>query len=300
MGIRMSGVSRSSKPAETLRVAALQLALRAGEEEHNLNLVRERVEGLRGENPFDLLVLPECFNGMFDDEAKAVSRRAGRFLSELSRKLGVCIVGGSVERRAADGSVFNTSLVFDEGGSEVGRYDKRILFGQESRRRQAGKGPPGVFELRGWRVAVLICADFWPPELARQTCVAADLLCVPAETVVPTREHVVYARTVWFQMALVRAIEHAVPVAVSDWAETELRPGQSPLVADARRHHYTSGGSSIVDPSVRPDLGRMQHTLSDGGQGELVAALDLERVREFRAYRRSVGLLPAGMDSQRG
>jgi len=289
-------VSSSSQAADTLRVAALQLALRPGEEEYNLNLVRETAGRLQARDPFDLLVLPECFNGTFDDEAGAVSQRARRFLSQLAGGLEVCVVGGSVERRSGDGSVFNTTFVFNESGEQLGSYDKRILFGPEAQRRKAGTRPRGVFEFRGWRVGVLICADFWLPELAREVCAGADLLCVPAETVVPTREHIVYARMVWFHLAMTRAIENAAPLVVSDWAETELKPGQSPLVADQRRHHYTSGGSSIVDPSVRPDLSRMQHTLADGGPGELVAALDLKRVGEFRAYRRSVGLLPEQFD----
>ena len=183
------------------------------------------------------------------------------------------------ERREDDGAIFNSTYVFDESGEYVGVYNKRILFGQEARRRRAGSGRPGVFELRGWRVGVLICADFWHPELAREISQEVDLLCVPAETVVPTREYVSYARTLWFNLAMTRAQENAVPVVVSDWAVTQLRAGEELLVADTRRNHFTSGGSSIVDPSARPNLDRIQSRLSHGGAGELTATLDLERVR---------------------
>ena len=41
---------------------------------------------------------------------------------------------------------------------------------------------------------------------------------MPAKTAVPSDNHVEYARTLWHNLALIRAMENGLPVVVSDWA----------------------------------------------------------------------------------
>lgn len=282
-------MSTSLSPIDSIRVAAIQLGLRAGKPDWNLALVRETAERVHGRDPFDLLVLPECFNGAFDEPDCSVSAAAREFLGELAGRLEICIVGGSMEWRSPDGALFNTTFVYDPLGREVGSYHKRILFGREANRRTAGDSA-GVFELRGWRIGVLTCADCWHPELARELVNRADILCVPAETVVPTRDHIVYARTLWHTLSMTRAEENALPVVVSDWAEGAL---SRDVVEDGdERGRFTSGATTIVDPSARPAIDRIQRTLPNGEAGALVVTIERERLAQFRAYRRGMGLLP--------
>ena len=69
-------------------------------------------------------------------------------------------------------------------------------------------------------------------------------------------------------------------VAISDQATTSTAP-------------YRCGGvATITDPSAEPDLAAMQRLLPDGQEGYLTATIDLERLSNFRSYRRQNGLLP--------
>jgi len=81
-----------------------------------------------------------------------------------------------------------------------------------------------VLEVDGVRIAVLICADLWDPQLTRELIGRADVVCVPAKTAVPSDQYVEYARILWHGLALIRAMENGLPIAVSDWASGRHTP----------------------------------------------------------------------------
>jgi predicted amidohydrolase len=275
-----------------IRVAAMQPALRWLQPMPNMHLLRQETEQLMRRQPVDLLVLPEVFNGQPSDyDEGASARQARQFLSTLARACSVNVIGGSVDYQHEDSTRRNTCFVMDRSGNEVGRYAKRVMFARELDSRQPGDGP-GVFELAGVRVGVLVCADLWEPSMARELLDRIDILCVPSKTTVPSERHTDYARTLWWNLALTRAMENALPVVVSDWAEgrhDSKRLVDGTLVHDV---HYTSGAGTICDPSGRPDVARLQQILARGIAGVLTASINLDDVAEFRKYRRSVGLLP--------
>ncbi len=276
-----------------IRVAALQPPLDWLRPMPNLHLLRQTAERVVREQGTDLLVLPEVFNGQpCDYDGGVAARQARQFLATLARACRVNVVGGSIDYPHEDGTRRNTCFVLDRDGRELGRYDKRILFGREQDTHTGGDGP-GVFTCDGVRVGVLICGDLWDPALARELCGRADLLCVPAKTAVPTESHIAYARGLWWNLALTRAMENALAVVVSDWPE---RRHESKRLVDGallRDTHFTAGGGSICDPSGRPDLAKIQQTIPRGVAGVLTAAIDLGAVERFREYRQSAGLLPA-------
>lgn len=253
--------------------------------------LRAEAERVTAVEPYDLIVLPESFDGWSEPPAREdASAAAASFLTNLAKACGAHVIGGSVERPVPGERPRNTCLVFDRNGRHVGRYDKRVLFGPERERREPGEGPM-VFELDGVRVGVLICGDLWRAELTLELAGRVDLLCVPAKTAVLTDVHQEYARWLWHNLALTRAMECGIAVAVSDWAaarhdEVERIEGQS-----VRRTYYTSGGASICDPSHRPDFARIQQLHDKGEAGTLVADIDLQALEQYRAYRRSMGLL---------
>jgi predicted amidohydrolase len=157
--------------------------------------------------------------------------------------------------------------------------------------REPGTGA-GLFEVAGIRVGVLICGDLWEPAFARALVDCADLLCVPAKTSVPSEGHVDYARPLWWNLALTRAMENGLPIVVSDWAEARHEAATLADGTKVRNVHFTCGGSSIVDPGQRPNFDALQATLPPGQPGVLSATIDLDAAAAFREYRRSVGLLP--------
>lgn len=267
-------------------LAALQPRLVFGDPAACAYALSASVEAANGSGRVDVVVLPEVFDGRSDGGDAAPARAS---LRALARRFDVHVVGGSCLVREADGRQFNRCYVVRRDGSELGAYDKRVLFSSEARIRQAGQGA-GVFELDGLRVGVLICADLWHPELGRELVDRVDVLAVAVKSSVPSESHVAYARRLWQAMALTRAAENGYAVVVSDWPAARHESQR-----DAARHvHYTSGATCIVDPSHRPDVERIQQVVADAGPGSLRAEVDLDALRRFREYRRSVGLLPPG------
>jgi predicted amidohydrolase len=286
-------VSSEAKP-RYLRIAALQPALKPQAATANMVLLRRMVEDLVTVDRLDVVVLPEVFDGCSDPQPgtdPSVDARA--FLANLARVCRVNVIGGSVDCPQARGRSRNSCFVVDRQGGELGRYDKRVLFSHEADRRTAGDGP-GIFELDGVRVGVLICADLWPPELARELLDKADVLYVPAKTAVPSDLYVRYARTAWHSLTLTRAMENGLAVAVSDWVTDRYEESFEIDGATRRRVYHTCGAASICDPGTRPDSEQLRRVIDPQRSGAVRAEIDLDALAEYRRYRRAVGLLPPG------
>ncbi len=229
-----------------------------------------------------MVVLPEHFNAAEEAEGDSAQWQAAQaFAADLARRHAVNLVAGSVERwDSTIGARVNTAVVYDRTGRELGRYDKRRLFGFERRRNVQPGERALIVPLDGIPCGVLICADLWFPEQVRELAATADLLCVPAQTTIWAESQPSYARMLWQTLAMTRAQENVMAVAVSDQAVSSRAP-------------FRCGGvASITDPSAEPDPADIQRTLDDGIDGYLVATIDLPRLRRFRAYRRENGLLP--------
>ena len=132
---------------------------------------------------------------------------------------------------------------------------------------------------------LLICSDFWYPELIRKDLFdLPDLIVVPASSVVPRKELTTYGRTLWYSLAMTRARESVVPVMVSDWAFQNMK--------DA----WTSGGSSLVNPSARwtndQEFQENNVQIPAGEEGIISINISQKAVSDYRQYRREVGLLP--------
>ena len=230
----------------------------------------------------DLVLLPEHFNSAVDEEDATQQWDTARgFAVDLARRYRVNLVAGSVECWDRDaGARVNTAMVLDRDGCQLGSYQKRQLFGYEIERHVAPGNAALVVDIEGVRCGVLICADLWFPELVREIAGEIDLLCVPAQTTIRPESDPAYARMLWHTMAMTRAQENVIAVAISDHAATAEAP-------------FRCGGvASITDPSAQPDMAAIQQVIEEGGPGYAVAEVDLERLARFRAYRRKSGLLP--------
>jgi nitrilase len=238
--------------------------------------------------PLDVAVLPEHFNAApTPDGDHTLWQKAQDFAAGLARQHRINLVAGSVERwDDAMQARVNTTVVYDRLGRELGRYDKRRLFGFEKRRNVRPGNGALALKVDGVRLGVLICSDLWHPELARRLATQVELLCVPAQTTIRPESAPAYARMLWHTLAMTRAQENVFAVVVSDQAATSQAP-------------FRCGGvSSVTDPSAEPDLSQIQRVLSDGGEGYLLAQLDLRRLARFRNYRQENGLLPEPAASQ--
>ena len=239
--------------AENLRVAAA--------------LIREAADaGAR------LVALPEYFPLMSgDDRAKVTIReREGHgpiqdFLREAARRHGIWLVGGTLPLAAeAADKVRNSTLVYDEGGQLVARYDKIHLFGfhkenehyDEAATIEAGARVV-TFDSPVGRVGLSVCYDLRFPELFREMG-EVDLIILPAAFTYTT------GRAHWEILLRARAIENLCYV---------MAPAQGGRHPHGR---VTWGHSLIVEP-----WGDILACREEGA-GIIVADIDAERIAQAR------------------
>lgn len=136
---------------------------------------------LHDESP-DILAFPEYyFVGPEDDTVLASCFRRDSIidrLAEISSDLGCILVGGTVVERV-NGGFRNRSYILDSG-EIIGFYDKIHPLDREGR----GLIKPGmeyrVFDVRGMRLGILICADVLYPDTFRNIRgLSPELIFIP-------------------------------------------------------------------------------------------------------------------------
>lgn len=224
-----------------------------------------------------LVALPEnfAFMGLEDADKRKVAEEEGsgpiqNALAEAARRLRLWIVAGTIPLKLPDeGRVAAASLLFDDQGRRVARYDKIHLFdvdlpGRQETYRESANIAPGkvaiVAETPAGRLGMSVCYDVRFPELYRALSGAgAQLLSVPSAFTAPT------GRAHWETLLRARAIENLCFV---------IAPAQSGVHPSGRE---TYGDTLIVD-----HWGRVLRRLTRG-RGLVVCELDLERQAEARA-----------------
>jgi deaminated glutathione amidase len=224
-------------------------------------------------------VLPENFPIMGRKEADkvAVAESLGEgpiqsFLARSANELGMWIVGGTMPIKVTDDEsrVAAASLIFDERGRLVGRYDKIHLFDvdipdREERYRESKTTAPGteptVVPTPIGLLGMSVCYDIRFPELFRQLqAEGAQIFSVPSAFTAPT------GRAHWELLLRARAVENLCYV----------------LAAAQGGHHEngreTYGDSLIVDP-----WGHVLARVSEPGPGVAVAEIDLTQQTELRS-----------------
>lgn len=267
-------------------LCVLQPEINPGEAEENLDSIQRLAETACGEPAgIDLMVLPENFFlrtvANYSEEAAHTARE---FLQSLARSLSVNLVGGSFHRFDPHSeSYFNICYIVDRKGTIIGSYRKQHPFDRELKYGVEAGSKSEIFEIEGWKVGVLICADLWYPETASAFRRQVDIIAVPSQSVVRSREYQRYGRELWEALALTRAQENAAVTAVADHPALSREP-------------FCSGAASICDPSmgfVTQDLSLINRRLSGGSPGSITAELDYGRLSEFRRYRAGRGM-PSG------
>lgn len=191
-----------------------------------------------------LIALPEYFAimGMKDTDKVAARERPGEgpiqeFLSRTAKKHGIWLIGGSIPlaSETAD-KVKNSTLVFNDQGLQVARYDKMHLFGfqmGDERYQEENTISPGnevvVFDSPFGRIGLSICYDLRFPELYRKMQ-DVDLIVVPSAFTETT------GKAHWEPLLRARAIENLAYV---------LAPGQGGYHRNGRETH---GDSMVIDP----------------------------------------------------
>ncbi|HRD33265.1 MAG TPA: carbon-nitrogen hydrolase family protein [Rhodocyclaceae bacterium] len=203
-----------STSSQTYRIAAIQ-TVSGPDVAENLRIAGELVaEAAAG--GARLVALPEYFPLISPDENAKVGLRepegAGPlqdFLREAAARHRVWLVGGTIPLMAsAADKVRNTTLVFDDEGAQVARYDKIHLFGfrrereayDESVTIEAGRDVV-VFDAPWGRTGLSVCYDLRFPELFRRMGEVSLIVLPAAFTATTGRAH-------WEVLLRARAIEN--------------------------------------------------------------------------------------------
>jgi hypothetical protein len=176
---------------------------------------------------------------------------------ELARAIGCHVVGGTNHHRRG-GKTVNSGVAADALGTIVAGYDKLRPYGIETRLGVVPGAVVGQFEIRGCRILVLVCADFWYSDVfVRQIRPRPDLILVPTFSI-SRRSSPRVARSLWRSRAIARAYEFSVYVGISDSAypceHHGLRSSSAAGLADPRSGN--SNGFSHSPPTA--PLSRMR------------------------------------------
>ena len=223
-----------------------------------------------------LVVLPENFAimGLSEVDKVAIAETAGegpiqQFLSQQASKHGIWIVGGTVPiESSVTGKVYSASLLYNDSGDIVARYDKIHLFDvmledsnesyNESETIESGNDVVVVDTPFG-KLGMAICYDLRFPELFRAMADVGMEICV-----LPSAFTSLTGRAHWESLLRARAIENLCYM---------IAPDQGGYHKNGRE---TYGDSMIIDP-WGVVLNRLPH-----GTGVVVSDLDLEKLRKTR------------------
>jgi predicted amidohydrolase len=217
----------------------------------------------------DFVCLPEYF--AVDPKARSHADGAAMadknllFLEELSRELQCVVVGGTIAH-PIDGGYGNICTIFDSG-AKIGSYQKMNPTGHEEERRIIAGTQPRVFDIRGVKVGVLICADV----LATGTFktmrdLGAEVIFVPTVSPLIT-DDTVFAKNRRDQEIFVGGARTACAFVVKTCGVGTIFDG------------HLQGRSGIFAP-----WGILKQVTPDGESKKLVLTehLDVDEIREFK------------------
>jgi predicted amidohydrolase len=185
----------------SLRTAIFQYAARDEPPERRLQRLHDALRA--GQGPFDLVVCPELFLSGYNvgaQVAELAQPADGTFFraaAAIARDCRTALVYGYPEA-AAGNQVCNAAVCIGRDGQRLANHRKQRLPNDFERRWfTTGEGYT-LFDLRGFRVALLVCYEVEFPEAVRACAVAgADVVVAPtalkaewtfvARQVVPTR-----------------------------------------------------------------------------------------------------------------
>lgn len=241
------------------RIGFVQYEVRFGAAAENAATVRRLLTGVQA----DLLVLPELSLSGYDFPNPQTVREAAEpfgegptfsLASELAVSTGAVIVAGYPERGSA--GCYNSALLATPAGG-LYNYRKIHLFNREQDIFLPGDAPPPVIETAMGRVGVMICFDWFFPEVARSLALrGADVLAHPSNLVLP-----------WCQRAMfARCVENAVFSITANRTGTEAQAGRSLTF---------TGGSQVMTPD-----GEVLASASTTAEAVAVVPVDLPRARD--------------------
>lgn len=247
----------------SISVGYCQYQVAFGDWEANAHIVREAVGGLRGPG---VLVLPElAFSGYDFPSRDSLAGLAEPFeggptrelLTDIAAQTGLVLVAGYAEREG--GALYNSAMAVSPDGA-AHNYRKLHLFNRETTLFDKGNLPPRAFDTPYGRIGMMVCFDWFFPEVMR--CLALDgalLIAHPSNLVLP-----------WCQRAMfTRCLENRVFAVTSNRIGTETLAGRSLTFTGASQVLSPKGETLIYAPVDASDTRMATIELSDAASKQL-------------------------------
>ncbi len=248
---------------------------------HNLEVAQALMEQAMADHRPDLIVLPEHFDWTGGTPcqkrlaADAVPGGAAYAMAQaFASRHGVWVHAGSLlEYRPDSELIYNTTVVFDAAGRQVGLYRKIHLFDITAPDgkiyAESATVAPGnqllVYECMGFRIGCAICYDLRFSDLfARLAAHGVDLFVLPAAFTEQTGKHH------WEVLCRARAIEFQAYIAAC---------GQCGSYRASDGHErYAFGHSLVADP--------WGEIIAEAGRDVAIVttALDPARLKQVRQW----------------
>lgn len=187
--------------------------------------------------------------------AEAIPGPSTDALGEVTRELGVVVVGSLFERRAK-GLYHNTAAILDGEKGYVGKY-RKMHIPDDPLFYEKYYFAPGDLGFHTWETSkgdlgVLICWDQWYPEAARLTALqGADVLFYPTAIGWHPSEKAAYGhaqREAWITAQRAHAISNGVYVAAVNRTGFEPTDWNDEGAQEAGRGIQFWGGSFVAGP----------------------------------------------------
>ncbi|SCF63332.1 carbon-nitrogen family hydrolase [Streptomyces sp. Ncost-T10-10d] len=238
-----------------MRASLIQIAV---DPDESVNSRRQRAASLiAAQRGADLVVLPELWPvgafaySDFVDEAEPLQGPTHDIMAKAAADAGVWLHAGSFVERAADGTLYNTALVFTPEGERAAAYRKIHRFGfDKGEAVMMGAGEELVtVALPQTTLGLATCYDLRFPEMFR------GLVDAGAETLIVTAGWPERRRAHWTLLAQARAVENQSYVLAVGTAGTHAGIQQA-------------GHSIVVDP--------WGEVLAEAGADEAVLTVEFD------------------------
>jgi predicted amidohydrolase len=263
-----------------VRASLIQIAV---DPDESVNSRRQHVASLiADQRGADLVVLPELWPvgafayTSFADEAEPLQGPTHDIMAKAAADAGVWLHAGSFVERAADGTLYNTALVFTPEGERAATYRKVHRFGfDKGEAVMMGAGEDLVtVALPQTTLGLATCYDLRFPEMFR------GLVDAGAETLIVAAGWPERRRAHWTLLAQARAVENQSYLLAVGTAGTHAGIQQA-------------GHSIVVDP--------WGEVLAEAGADEEVLSVEFDPAKvaatreQFPALKdRRLGLAPPG------
>jgi len=251
----------------------------------NVEAMRHRIEIAMARFPWTQMVLFSELApfGPLDAYAQPFPNGVIEQFQEDARRFGIWLIPGSMFEKAADGRIFNTSVVINPEGEIVAKYSKMFPF----RPYEAGVAAGTefcVFDVPDvGRFGLSICYDIWFPETTRQlTSQGVEVLLHPVLTGTTDREA---------EIAIARATAAQFQCYVFDVNGLGAGGVGRSLVVDptATVLHQCGGQEDIFPIEIDLDYVRRQRETGMKGLGQVLKSFR-DRDADFSVYDRESGV----------